>query len=225
MAPDGTVVWRVALDVETTGAMRAVLSDDELARAERFHFPEHRRRFITARAALRTILGELTERTPSELEFAYAERGKPSLAGGPEFNLSHSADAALVAVSTAPIGVDLEAIREDVRCLEIAERFFTPSETAGLRALEGTMQRRRFFDLWTAKEARMKATGEGLSLSPQRLEVAFENGRVKSVAVAGDPPDGAWHLHPIDAGAGFAAALAARDERPPLVRQWLGRCE
>lgn len=206
-------VWCVPLDGAPTNL--DFLSEDERARAARFHFPEHARRYTNARAALRAILGNIVNAPPADLVFVYGAHGKPALPGGPEFNLSHSADLALIAVASEPIGLDLEVIRENVRCLDLAERFFTAKETAALRTLTGDHQRHGFFQLWTAKEARMKATGEGLSLSPSTLEVIFQNGQPSAVSSAGGD---SWKVHPLKVPPGFVAALVTKNPHPPEQR-------
>jgi 4'-phosphopantetheinyl transferase len=135
--------WSVRLDVAPE-AFYATLSADERSRAARFRFERDRRRFIVARGALRGLLGRLLGTAPSELQFVYNSFGKPALSpesGGLKFNLSHSADLALVAIATdREVGVDVEHLRPD--------------------------EPRTFFEEWTKQEAYVKARGEGLSDGP-----------------------------------------------------------
>ena len=112
-------VWRVGLDPpgEVVAELRGLLAADEVARAERFHFEQHRRRYTVGRGALRRLLGGYLGIPPDAVRFAYGEREKPRLAeqgaGLPlQFNLSNSSELALVAVTVGPeVGVDLEAVR------------------------------------------------------------------------------------------------------------------
>ena len=85
---------------------------EEMERAARFATPVLRRRYLRAHAALRAILGSVTD---CPLEFALHEKGKPYLASAPEvrFNLAHSHEMALVAVTRdVEVGVDIEQIRQ-----------------------------------------------------------------------------------------------------------------
>jgi len=90
------------------------LSNDEIERSRRFVHSVHRRRFVAARVALRSLLASRLGVAPGTLRFSTGSDGKPSLAGqeGTQFNLSHSEDWALVGASAqAVIGVDLERLR------------------------------------------------------------------------------------------------------------------
>lgn len=223
--PEGEVhVWRVDLTVPAGAEGLASLSPDERERAERLRFAVHRRRFVRARAALRSILARYAGADPAALAFRYGEHGKPALAGqGPGFNLSHSEDVALCAVAAVRIlGVDVEWAARPVEHLTLAERFFAPGEVAALRAVPSEDVPAAFFACWTRKEAYVKATGLGLSLPLHGFEVSLAPVAEPSLTVLGDPEETSrWSLRALDAGTGFAAALAA--ERPPftvLPRRW-----
>src|SRR6266498_2262089 len=90
-------VWLGALDVapEKLIELRAVLRQDELARADRFLQPHHRVHSAAARGFLRTLLGQYLGVAPRSVELQFNAFGKPSLAGalaagGLRFNVSHS---------------------------------------------------------------------------------------------------------------------------------------
>src|SRR5215467_2071965 len=132
-----------------------VLSGKERCRAENFKFEKDRARYIVAHVALRQILGGYLEADPSRLEFLESPQGKPELILRPgwvllKFNLSHSHEAALVAVARGrEIGVDIEYIKREFKWQEVAEQFFAPGEVAQLRALPADEQQRAFFTCWT----------------------------------------------------------------------------
>jgi len=145
---------------------------------------------LPAKAALHAILPHYTA---APLDFGANPHGKPYLCHAPEieFNLSHSQDRALVAVALAvPVGVDIERLRPMPDCLAVGERFFPPSDAAALAAIPPDRREAAFFRRWTRIEAMSKARGVGLS-------------------GAGVPLDGDWTVESIDAGEGFAAAVAA----------------
>ncbi len=94
--------------------LQAVLTEEERTRAARFLFVEDTRRFILGRGISRLLLGDYLGRSPSDLELATNQYGKPALAGEPalQFNLSHSGDRILHAFAWhRRLGVDVEAIR------------------------------------------------------------------------------------------------------------------
>lgn len=190
---DGIVhLWSFALEVseERLAALRAVLAPEERERAERFRFALHRHRFTVGRAALRHILSGYTGRDPAALRFAYGERGKPSLPEHPEthFNLSHSADRALLGVSPiGPLGVDVEKVRPLDHMLDIAERFFSPAEYRRLASVAPAERPRAFFNCWTRKEAYIKAVGEGLAIPLDRFEVTLLPGEPARFVTFQDP--------------------------------------
>jgi 4'-phosphopantetheinyl transferase len=143
--------WSVRLDVsdEASAGFHETLSPDERTRAARLRFERDRRRFVVARGVLRDLLGRYLEIPPAAVRFIYNRFGKPALSpelGRLKFNLSHSADLALIAMAAdAEIGVDLEWIQEDPDWVDIAG------------------SSRAFFSGWTRREAYVKARGEGLA--------------------------------------------------------------
>jgi len=175
--PHGLEVWRISLASpgDLTNCL-AVLDADEQARADRFRFPEHRRRFVVAHAAVRGILAQRLGVAPGELQFATNAHGKPFLVppGAPLFSLSHSHEMALCAVSGAgELGVDIEWCRE-LPHAELARRFFAPDEASALAALAEHEQLAGFFACWTRKEAYIKAKGLGLSLPLDAFSVSAD---------------------------------------------------
>ena len=141
-----------------------MLSTDELERAKRLRDDRARGRWVGAHAFLRRALGRAVGADPADLAFVAGEAGKPALTGGPRFSLAHSGDHALLAVcADAEVGADLELVRAELARPPSAERFFSPAERAELDVLPEPERVRRFFQLWTAKEAYRKATGEGLA--------------------------------------------------------------
>lgn len=154
-----------------------LLSDEETARAERFRFEIHRDRYIRGRAMLRQLLGRATSRDPGGLVIETEAMGKPYLRGESiAFNVSHTENVALFAYSTSleSVGVDIECLDRQTEFEGLIKRFYTENEQRQFEILSGDDRRRLFFRLWTAKEARMKLTGEGLGLSPRKIDVRIE---------------------------------------------------
>ncbi|MFP4222159.1 MAG: 4'-phosphopantetheinyl transferase family protein [Phormidium sp.] len=157
-------VWRLCLRDWPGGIEdESVLTGAERERARRYRRQEDRHRFVLTRSWLRRLLGVYLDQDPAGLRVETTPEGKPFLAGFPVlFNLSHSGDWALLGFCRdRPLGVDVEAHRS-VPVLSLARRFFQTSEVATLEGLPPAEQERLFFEYWTAKEAYLKATGEGL---------------------------------------------------------------
>lgn len=161
-------IWQIDLNQseQIADELYSLLSLDEQQKTDRFHFPRHRRRSIIARANLRIILAKYLNLEPAELSFTYAEHGKPEIKNtiNLEFNLSHSHELALLAITEGmPIGIDLEYRRPERAGLEIAQRFFSTEEYETLKSLPAAQHCEAFFNAWTRKEAFIKAIGQGLS--------------------------------------------------------------
>ncbi len=223
-------VWAVPLDVATAtlSTLAAWLSPAELKQAARFHFEQHRNRFIAARGHLRIALGAYLEANPAAIAFDFGPQGKPALGGsfahaGLHFNLSHSGDLALLAVTRlAPVGIDLEQVRALPDAQQLVARFFSARENHDFCSLPVEQQPAAFFNLWTRKEAWLKATGEGIGHLLSKVEVSFLPGqpaRLLSLpegAAADELTAGGWHLQDLAPAPGFAAALAIQAERAQI---------
>jgi 4'-phosphopantetheinyl transferase len=244
--PPGAIhVWLARLDAAAgaPAAFDAVLSPDEQERADRFVFDRDRRRFATARSLLRRILAPYVGAAPADLRFSCDEYGKPSLTGlatAPAFNVSHSGEAAVFAISRAgEVGVDVEAVRPMTDAEQIAGRFFAPGEVERLRALPAALQQEGFFECWTRKEAFVKAIGEGLSHPLDSFEVTLTPGNpARLVHVDGREPDPCeWTLTALPRIPGYVGALAVRgcpetigyhvwrDPHPRHAPGFISRCE
>ena len=187
----GLQIWPVALGDDSSIALHTAtqyLSDAELTRADRFVFARDRERYIRCRGFLRQVLADRIGGGPADLQFSEAGNGKPMLTNGPEFNLSHSRDRAVIAVSdNGPVGVDIEFIDRKLASADIARACFTDHECAILDGFDGFDWQKRFFAFWTAKEARMKLTGEGMSLAPKSIALDLEGGWPVGVLIPRHP--------------------------------------
>jgi len=206
------------------------LSEDELERAARFHFPKHRERFIICRGILRVILGAYLAQPPAEVKFVYGENGKPALAEIPGtrplcFNLSHSSELALYAlIRDGELGVDVELIRSVPEARQIARRSFSATECGYLDTVEQLLPE-TFFECWTRKEAYIKATGLGLSVPLNEFDVSvspLEPARILNIK--GDTEKASrWSLYALRPQRNYVGALAIHGFHGELsCWQWLG---
>lgn len=226
LSRDEAHIWSVDLraDPDHISALGDLLSSDERARAARFRFDRHRRRFIVAQGALRTLLGRYCSTPPERLVFEHGPRGKPSLVDDPQlhFNVSHSSERAVFGVARrGPLGIDIELLRDLADADGIAKRFFSAPEVESYQGLPRECRQRAFFDCWTRKEAFVKALGEGLFLSLDRFDVSLApDDQPRVLAVDGnDQLAREWSLAALDVSGGFAGALATR-WRPRPIRAW-----
>lgn len=215
-------MWRASLNQPSDLFERLVqlLSIDERERADRFHFEVDRKRCILARGVLRLLLGDCLGTPASQLQFQYNEFGKPSLAQSSasrklqtpiEFNVSHSGDFVLIALSRGRVlGVDIERMRVDVATEEIATRFFSANECRDLATVAPDQRCAAFFACWTRKEAYLKARGDGLSLPLEQFDVSFLPGHApRLIETRHDPAEARrWTLRALEGGPDYKAALA-----------------
>ena len=170
-------IWRISLSGPAGDALVACLDDEERRRVDSLKFDRDKHRFIHAHAAMRRLLGGVCGIAPEKLALQVDSHGKPTLPPdcGVFFNLSHSEDQALLAVSRAgAIGVDLEKTRPLSNADALATRHFSERECAHLRSVPaGRSRERAFFHCWTRKEAFIKCTGIGLRTDLRCIEVGF----------------------------------------------------
>ncbi len=227
---DGEVhVWRLSLDPPSAdlAGFEPTLNDDELRRANRFRTAALRRRFVAGRGALRAILASYLDCDAGGVVFSYGNHGKPRLAQatGLEFNLAHTADLALCAVTLGrAVGVDVEEVRRLDNAERIIGRFFSEVERAEFLARPESERLEAFYRGWSRKEAFLKATGTGLATQLDSFDVSL--GPRASLLRVGDDPDepARWSLLDLDAGPAVAAALATRGAVSALtLKTWQRR--
>ena len=210
-------VWLADLEGADLASLGSILSAEEIARADGFRFAPDRDAFVAARGILRTLLGRYVQRDPASLCLRVGGHGKPFLetetAEGFRFNVSHSERRALFAFTRGrELGVDLERVRPERARLELAERFFAPSEAVALAALEPEERAAAFFRCWTRKEAYLKARGDGLSaaLAGFSVTLAADAGPALAWSEAGEAEVRRWDFRDVTPGDGWAAAVVAR---------------
>ncbi|AKG23076.1 4'-phosphopantetheinyl transferase family protein [Calothrix sp. 336/3] len=202
-------LWQIKLERGESELNRLLntLSIDEIHRAERFRFPQHRQRFIVSRGMLRTILGSYLDVEAQAVQFTYEAKGKPILddifaESCIHFNLSHSQDLALCAVCQHHlVGVDLEYTRSVSDVESLAARFFSPREYEVVRSLPPHQQQQVFFRYWTCKEAYLKAIGTGIT-QLDKIEINLSLDTPASLNIDGD-----WSLFEFVPKENFRAAV------------------
>ncbi len=109
------------------------------------------------------------------------------------FNLSHTKGLVGVAVSTGPVGLDVECLDREINPIEIADDILTAAEVRSLLALNPVEMRQRFFRLWTLKESYLKAIGAGFCVEPRSFSFEFNEDHLTFHPPANDAT--AWNFH------------------------------
>ena len=159
-----------SLDLGALALCDQVLSQEERMQRDRFRFPEDQRDYAAAHDLLRRSLSKHTPaRHPSDWRFEKSSFGKPYIVGSDgdapvmEFSLSHTRGFVASAISLARVGIDVERVRQNIDYEDIAQNNFSHQEIQALQKLPAVARSTRVLELWTLKEAFLKATGRGLS--------------------------------------------------------------
>lgn len=217
LSADVVNLWRTWLDLPADDCARffQTLSNDERERAEHFHFPSDRIRFVVGRGFLRALLARYVDIPPGDLCFRYGRFGKPVLAAaepqGIQFNVSHSHGLAVYAVTRQrAVGIDVEYIRHIPDMEQVAERFFAASEVVALRSVAREKLAEAFFNCWTRKEAMVKACGDGLTMPLDSFTVSLAPGEPARLLSSGSNGLAAscWQLEKLNLAPGYVGALA-----------------
>lgn len=207
------------------------MSEEERARADRYRFAEDQQRCVIGRAALRMMAGAAGDIAPEAVQLSVGEKGRPELAGDVfsafGVNVSHSGDWVLCASGpTRSMGVDVEQRRDNINVMDLAASVFSDWERDALAEYAPEQRQHLFFDIWSRKEAFIKADGRGVTFGLDRFDVEFRpehdapaGPRIRRIDDTPDPPH--WHLRPIDLDPQHAAALAVwRDpDRDPKASE------
>lgn len=218
--PDMTAALHIGLawarpvefsDDALSRAHAALLSPAEQAQHARFLPAETRRHYLVAHALLRRCLGAELERPPLSLEFATTDHGQPLL---PDIHFSLTHTDGLVACCwcrDARVGLDAEDHRRPVDIWSLAGRVCAPAEQRWLHGSDLSILHKRFFSLWTLKEALLKGQGTGLVGDMTRAEFELSDGEVR---IVGDDSWRADLIHLVDT---HVVALAVEHDGPLTV--------
>lgn len=161
--------------------LKPYLTSYEIERAFKYKFDRDRARFIIGRALLRKMLGDILDFDPFQIKIESDNYGKLFLSNIEQqhlhFNLSHSEDYIIYAFCfNDEVGIDIEKIDPSINHLEISENYFTDIEIKYLKdSTDKDIRAKRFFRIWTRKEALLKALGIGLLLDLKKINVTTDS--------------------------------------------------
>lgn len=219
MMASGIDLWLAYYDEFEPDSPRLLelLNEAERQQQARFHFAGDRLRYLVTRAMVRTVLSRYADVAPADWVFDTNAYGRPGIS--PEhteacwlrFNLSHTKGLIVLGIcSERALGVDVEHLDRKVN-LEVADRFFSPKESAELASLAPDRQVRRFFDYWTFKESYIKARGMGLSIPLDSFSFGFPSEDSLNLSVAPsqkDDPD-RWRFWQLELDGDYLMAVCA----------------
>lgn len=195
-----------------------VLSEAELTRAARFHQSAHRIRYNATHTVLRMLLAAGTHADAADLHFHSGHHNKPNLSENQDlsitFNLSYTENKSMIGVAEGQaIGVDIEWSRRPIVIDDMLSACFSANEIDYITAQEDNMYR-RFFTLWTRKEAILKLTGEGIGEHLPLFEVLDGSCITDKEIIGGHPPDRIYlySFHISDGYVGCYATSASLDQ-------------
>jgi 4'-phosphopantetheinyl transferase len=165
------------LQQNSAKACARLLSEDEQTRWQSFKFEEHRREYLATHALARTALSYHGKLSPEAWRFRPNAYGKPAVVPecGLRFNLSNSRALVVCLVAeSADVGVDVEPYSRAQTILEVAPSVFSLLELRQLEALKPNDKITRALQLWTLKEAYIKARGIGLQLPLRKFSFQFD---------------------------------------------------
>lgn len=217
LATNGVHVWAWNLNRIPLDSDWQILSEAETDRARRFVYPQDRDRYVCAHSAMRTLLSHYSGIPIGEIALSTNAYGKPQIQCDPgaqqiQFNLTHSAGFAALAVSRAyQLGIDIEQVRPIDS--DVAEHHFSPRELRTLGDLPPQQWLAGFYRCWTSKEALLKGEGLGLNLPLDGFDVEVDP-QLPPALIAVAPHtkiDRAWNLAALNPAENFVGALAMRD--------------
>lgn len=195
----------------------ALLSDEEQSRLEHFHYEHHRHLYLVTRALVRTSLSEYVDVEPANWQFGKNGYGKPFISQPStksvlKFNISHTAGVVVCAITRdAEIGVDVEDRQRSTRAaFSSLFSYFSPDEIKELESLSSDLQKHRFFEHWTLKEAYIKARGAGFAIPLSQFGFHFAADKLAGFNTHSDlqdPPEN-WQFWQIPYDERYELAVA-----------------
>ncbi|WFB34414.1 4'-phosphopantetheinyl transferase superfamily protein [Kiritimatiellota bacterium B12222] len=171
-----------------------ILSPQEICRLKKFQFESDQLGFLAGRGLLRSVLHAWTGLPRVDLRLG--PQGKPFChhVDAPYFNLSHGGGTLVLSLcQSVELGVDVESQHRDLPYTALAKRYYSEAEQVGVWD-EG---KEAFLKIWTRKEARLKASGHGLTVDVKAVDTTCADG---------------WQYVDLAPGAGLHGCIAYEGE-------------
>lgn len=223
--PNQVHLWYISYNIHFID--KTFLVKNELDRASAFRFDVHQNQFLMYRCALRHILAAYYRIAPQNLVISYNRYGKPYLSDNRlnlEFNLSHSSDMAILAITQKnAIGVDIEQIKPFDNVENLVNRYFSMAEQKLFHLIPSKKKLESFYEIWTRKEAYIKAIGKGLSFPLDHITVSFcDDYPPRIISIESSAEEAIyWSMHSLNHqndGEEYKIACAIHNEMSAVVR-------
>jgi 4'-phosphopantetheinyl transferase len=221
-------IWFSPVDPNEATHYQKMLSEPEISRAKRFATKELHDKYVVQQGILRDILSRYLNRDGAKVEFTTLEYGKPGIVGadhkqgGLAFNLSHTRGQLIAALAIdTQIGVDIEYHNPSTDWKGISESYFTKVENEWLMDLPEEEGFKAFYDIWTMKEAVMKADGRGLNLPIEEISFTLPPAADFSPAHVGKITGKAemWWGRRLQVGGNVSAAVVCKKENAIVLHR------
>jgi 4'-phosphopantetheinyl transferase len=211
-------LWLLDLPTLPLTPMLPFVTDAERGAHDRRTYRSDFDPWLKSRAALRCILSSVTGQAATRIAITTGDGGKPELAENPHglhFNASRSKDYALIALSRAPLEVDIEAVRPEFNWRTIAMHWLHAREQTLLASAPEARRAEIFFQTWTHKEAYFKGVGTGLDR--EAMMACFTGPNSRSISGLRASRAGQWRLKALRVPPGYKASLASMGFAPTVV--------
>ena len=164
LTSDDIIIYSIYLPdfISLRSELTKFLNSDEINRAERFYKKIDKDRFIIYRSILKFVLAAYTTLDITAIDFDYHVNKKPYLSSHPwlYFNISHSENYAVIAISLNKVGIDIEYISQDFDFTTLLPDVFDNNEVLAIQNADNI--KHTFYKSWTRKEALVKGLGRGI---------------------------------------------------------------
>lgn len=151
------------------------LFNDEIHRSQSMN-PHQKALFIKGRWLIRNVLSKLLNTSVEHLPLQYQTMGKPFLANFPvEFNLSHCQDQLCFVTHDKPIGIDIQYHYKKKNIPSLFNYIKNKDDD-----LQGFCLEKKFYFLWSLKEAYAKKNGISLLRTLKNVSFQYKNNLLKS---------------------------------------------
>jgi 4'-phosphopantetheinyl transferase len=228
-------VWFVpvgALNIRFVRRMKWLLSDWEQQRLDRLRVEADKVRFIAAHLLVRVALSKTYPATLTDWKLDQTVAGKPFVCGpcgaeGFQFSLAHTSGLVGCAVTSAPVGFDIEPLNQDFDVDELLSRTLATQELARWGQTPCDHRVRRFLSYWTLKEALAKGLGVGMHAPFSSLAFELEgdsHARVLTLPKSlGDASS--WKVRRLDFMGTYVGAVAVSSEPGETIELCIHRME
>ncbi len=224
-------VWRISLDQkpDVVNRFEQFLDKEERSRAFSYRFKNDKRRYIVRHGALKKILNKYLCTKPGAIQFKYTRFGKPLLSSNTSFhlNMTHSKEYAILAVArNRSIGIDLEYMLPVINMDSMMKSVLTDEEYEMISVFSPLHRFQAFYDLWTLKEAYLKATGDGINkICDVAVLFSMDCSSVSVVEKGNKKRSDNFTFLQLDPAHGYTAGLAVEGNDKSIISFYDYTCE